>query len=437
MALKTRKPTGRVPWPLILVEGGEKAGKSWMAAELSASARVGRTLWVDLGEGAGDEYGAIPGTRYEIVEHDGTWDSILAAVVDARDEARRAEGAGDPPVALVIDSMTLVWDMLKDWASNRARKAPSNQRLLKADPNAEINVSANFWNDANARHRKLMTILMTFPGIVVVTARGKEVTAMTNGQPDPKKPKEYRVEGHKDLGFDATAWVRLSRTDNPQIVGCRSVHAGIQPGNDKARTVPGLTLDRLIFDVLKCSPGEAHVRDLVELKAGDEAPAGIVPERAPAQPAVRQQERPKPSARSVEIFAAVGNASSIDVLKAAFDRIAPSLVEGSLTQAEADQLSAHVRNRKVELEKAAQATSHAVEPSYPPEVRQRRMKHMHAMWRDLDLSGDPNRDARLVQTSEVVGRPVESSTDLTDAELDAVIAWQETQRRERQGVATA
>ena len=271
-ALKTRPPTGRVPWPLILVEGGEKSGKSWAAAILSTSTKVGRTFWIDLGEGAGDEYGAIPGVRYEIVEHDGTWHSIIGAVEAVRDHARQAADAGEPPTVLVIDSMTAIWDMLKDWASNRARSTPANKKALAADPNAEITVTANFWNDANARHRRLMTVLMTFPGIAVVTARGKEVTAMTNGQPDARKPKEYRVEGHKDLAFDATVWLRLSRTEHPTIVGARSVHAGIQPASDRPKTVPGLELERLVFDILRCNPGEAQVRALVDAKPGAEAP---------------------------------------------------------------------------------------------------------------------------------------------------------------------
>lgn len=66
MTLKTRKPTGAVPWPLVLLEGEEKAGKSWALAELSASDKVGDTYWFDLGEGAADEYGAIPGARYPL-----------------------------------------------------------------------------------------------------------------------------------------------------------------------------------------------------------------------------------------------------------------------------------------------------------------------------------------------------------------------------------
>lgn len=272
MALRTRKPTGQVPWPLILLEGGEKSGKSWAAAVLSASPKVGRTLWIDLGEGAGDEYGAIPGTRYEMVEHDGTWQTIIRAVEDAHAEAGEALAEGKPPYVLVVDSMTLIWDMLKDWATNRARKSPANKALLAKDPNAEINVSSNYWNDANARHRRMMTLLMTFPGIAIITARGKEVTAMTNGQPDPRKPKDYRVEGHKDIGFDATVWVRLSRTEHPMIVGARSVHAGIVPGSDKPLVRPDLTAEQLIFDVLKCDPAAAHTRALVEPKPGDAPP---------------------------------------------------------------------------------------------------------------------------------------------------------------------
>lgn len=295
--LKTRPPTGRVPWPLILVEGAEKAGKSWAAAVLSASPRVGRTFWIDLGEGAGDEYGAIPGARYEIVEHDGTWHDIIGAVEAVRDYAKTVP-AGQPPAVLVIDSMTAVWDMLKDWASNRARSTPANRKLLAADPNAEITVTANFWNDANARHRRLMTILMTFPGIAVVTARGKDVTAMTNGQPDARKPREYRVEGHKDLAFDATVWLRLSRTEHPTIVGARSVHAGIQPASDKPKTVPGLELDRLIFDVLRCNPAEAAPRDLVDAKPGDDAPP---PDRTEA---ARTRQEARAAARDEEWDAA-------------------------------------------------------------------------------------------------------------------------------------
>lgn len=262
MNLKTRQPTGKVAWPLILVEGQEKAGKSWACAELSASEKVGQTYWIDLGEGAADEYGAIPGTRYLVVEHDGSWRALIEAVEAIRDEAQRAADAGEPPVVLVIDSMTAEWDLLKDWANQRARKSERGQKALLANPDAEIDISMNYWNDANTRHRQLMTKLMTFPGIVVMTARGKEVAALdANGRPINGK-KSYAVEGQKNLAFDASVWVRVSRDHAPMVIGARSVHSGLRPGVDKPEPMPNFTLETLVFDALKCDPGQAHVRNL-------------------------------------------------------------------------------------------------------------------------------------------------------------------------------
>lgn len=273
MTLNTRKPTGAVPWPLILVEGAEKSGKSWAAAVLSSSDKVGRSLWLDLNEGAADEYGAVPGARYEVIEHDGSWASIMAQVTAAKEEASRAAGAGEPPVVLIIDSVTAEWETLKDWASKRAASSPSNRKRLADDPAAEVKVPMNLWNDATARHRRLMTILMTFPGIVVMTARGKEVASLdAQGRPI-EGSKEYKVEGHKSLAFDASVWVRLSRERPPVIVGSRSVHAGVRPGSDQPKPVPNFTLEWLIFEVLKCDPAKAHARDLVDAK----------PERTPEQ----------------------------------------------------------------------------------------------------------------------------------------------------------
>lgn len=264
MTLITRKPTGVVPWPLILIEGGEKTGKGWQIATLSASPKVGRTVVIDLNEGAWDEYGLIKGARFEIAEHDGSFVSLLGAITDARADAQAARERGEKPFVLGIDGMTAEWDLLKDWAGARARTSVGARKKLEKDPNAEITIPMNIWNDANSRHRRLMTVLMTFPGIVVMTARGGYVAAVgENGQPLEGK-KTYRVEGNKNLGFDATCWLRVSRDEKPVIVGARSVHIGGRPGIDPPkRLADNWTLEGVIFDELKCDPGTAHVRDLV------------------------------------------------------------------------------------------------------------------------------------------------------------------------------
>ncbi|MBF6332310.1 AAA family ATPase [Nocardia transvalensis] len=264
--IKTRRPTGAVPWPLILLEGGEKTGKSWQLAQFSACDRIGQAYWIDLGEGSMDEYAAIPGANYLVVDHDGTWRDIYGQVSAIREEAKRANDAGDKPVVLFIDSMTAEWEMLKDWVGARARESNYAKKILAKDPDAEIKPAMNLWNDANDRHNRLMYLLMTFPGIVVMTARGKTVAAMDpTGKPIAGE-REYRVEGHKNLAFDASAWVRLSR-DEPrsQIIGARSVHAGVRPGADKPVSAPEFTLEWLIFTVLQCDPTKARVRALQPL----------------------------------------------------------------------------------------------------------------------------------------------------------------------------
>lgn len=286
--LRTRKPTARVPWPLILVEGSEKAGKSWACAELSACDRVGQTYWLDLGEGAADEYGAIPGARYLVVEHNGTWNDIITQVEAVRVEAQRAADACEPPVALVIDSMTAEWDLLKGMADQTARRRAQQKarKYNKPAPGAgeEVQISMDLWNDATARHRRLMTLLMTFPGIVAMTARGKEVVALDdNGRPIERQ-REYKVEGQKNLAYDASVWVRMSREHAPVIVGARSVHAGVRPGVDQPKPVPKFSLEWLIFDVLKCDPREANARQLVE-------PAPAVSAAAEETAATEEQQK--------------------------------------------------------------------------------------------------------------------------------------------------
>jgi hypothetical protein len=275
MALNTRRPTGAIPWPVVLLEGDEKAGKTTLLVKLSASEKVGRTAILFLGEPISDEYGAWPGSRYEIILHDGTWGSIIGQVEEARAEAQRAFDAGEPPFVLGIDSATAEWNLLKDWGSAKAKGAPSNQRRLRQDPAAEIRVHPNIWNEVGGRHARLMTLLLTFPGIVVVTARGKEVASMgPDGNPVEGK-KDYRVEGHKNLCYDVSCWVRMFRDKPAIVVGARSVHAGVRPGKDEPRELdPDWSLEGLIFDSLRCDPKKPAVQEMVTLRT-DTTPAEL------------------------------------------------------------------------------------------------------------------------------------------------------------------
>lgn len=304
MALKTRKPTGRPSWPLILLEGPEKCGKTWTALAFTGDKRIGRSWALDLAEGSADEYGAIPDADFEIIDHDGTWRDIITQLADAREEARADQEAGKPPALLVVDTGTAEWDMLKSWVDVRARRQKSNIEKLRRDPDAEIKASRNLWNDVDARHRRFMTLLLTFPGIVIVTARGKEVSATgKDGQPIPGE-KEYRVEGHKNLGYDATAWVRLSRDKPPVVVGLRSVNHGMRPGIDEIKPWPDFSLGALVFDVIGCTD-TTTIREMPNLDPDQVMPEEEVPPTE-EEKAAAKAERTAAEKAVIEAGAALG-----------------------------------------------------------------------------------------------------------------------------------
>lgn len=370
-AIKTRRPTGAVPWPLILIEGGEKTGKSWAAAEFTADERLGQTYWIDLAEGSADEYAAIAGADYLVVDHDGTWADILGQVSAIRDEATRANQAGEKPVVLVIDSMTAEWEMLKDWVGERALTSNYAKKILARDPSAEIKPANNLWNDANQRHGKLMRLLMTFPGIVLITARGKEVAEIgSDGKPVPNS-KVYKVEGQKTLGFDVSAWVRLSRDEAPRVVGVRSVHAGVRPGVDKPVPAPQFTVSWLVFDVLKCDPKTAKVRELQALDSTPDEPieAETVPDRPqqnrpPAKSSAdmaRQAlgmappERDAVDAKAAEIRKSIEQAATKDELKALW------MAAGELTPDYTGDLRARAEAKVADLDALAAAAAETLQ----------------------------------------------------------------------------
>lgn len=366
--IKVRKPTGAVPWPLILIEGPEKSGKSWKAAEFTADERLGQAYWLDLGEGAADEYAAIPGADYLVVDHDGTWADIIGQISAIHAEASRAHAVGEKPVVLVIDSMTAEWDMLKDWVGHRARQSNYAKRQLQRDPSAEIKPAMNLWNDANGRHAQLMRLLMTFPGIVLVTARGKEVAQLDeSGKPIPGV-KDYRVEGHRTLAFDCSAWVRLSRESAPLVVGARSVHHGVQPGVDKPKPAPDFSVSWLVFDVLKCDPATAKVRELQPLHSDEpevEQPASVTE----MQPRRSSQVRPVPAEAAPDlvvpdldaVLVKIADTWDVQALRDTWTGYNLNAAHGE----HASRLSAAIKAQLQAIEKRQQESAHAEVPDEP------------------------------------------------------------------------
>lgn len=240
--LRARKPSGNVAFPLLLVEGEEKAGKTFASLALSASPRVGRTFVFDLGEGTADEYASLG--PYEVVDHDGTFS-------DLRGQIRAAMAVpSDPekPNVIVLDSGSILWGLLKKWTDLRARNSRKGRAALQADPDAEIDPTMNLWNDAKERWKDIVDGLRTWPGIAIVIARGQEVSKVEGGQPVAGQT-VWSVEAEKTLTFEATAWVRMHRSPRRAVlVGARSLFVDVPDGG---LTLPvENTLEHLVFEVL-------------------------------------------------------------------------------------------------------------------------------------------------------------------------------------------
>lgn len=251
-ALNARPATGEVAFPLILVEGEEKAGKSYAALQLSNSPKVGRTFVIDLMDGTADEYAELG--PYEVLQHDGTHRSMVEQVKAA------CAVPSDPakPNVVIVDSATAWWNMLVEWADQRARRGKANKATLAKDPDAEINIGMNIWNDAAGRWGEVALALKKFPGIGVITAQGKEVSALDgDGKPIPNR-KVWKVEAHKSLPALVNAWVRMEKPHTATLIGVRSLRVEV-PDKGMPLGRDGDMLERVVFEIL--GAGRAFVPD--------------------------------------------------------------------------------------------------------------------------------------------------------------------------------
>lgn len=271
MTLKTRKPTGKASWPLVLLAGREKCGKSFTASKFSGSDLVDRTFYIEIGEGSADQYGAIPGARYEIVEHDGSWSDILRAVEDAV-----AEPTHGKPHALILDSMTELWGLLSDEQESIARKRGKDT------------VTMDQWNAAKKRWRKVIDAARRNRGPVIFTARYNEVTVMRGGKPTTDK--EWKIDAEKNLAYEVDAIITWKAMREPYINGVRTVAFDVPAGGFAPKDPANFDLDKFFRSLNIEGTGRVYIPRKEDPEAFVEsAPAGStlagLREEAEAEPA--------------------------------------------------------------------------------------------------------------------------------------------------------
>lgn len=236
MTLTTRKPTGLPSWPTILIAGREGTGKSWSAAQASASPLVGRTLWVGFGEIDPDEYAAIPGANFEIVQHDGT----IRGLQNVLAEIARLPATA-PPTLVVVDSGTRVWDTISENAQIAAnQRAARNNRSGGAE---DTPIGVDLWNLAKKDWQKILGSLRTHRGPTIITARFEEVAVIVKGKPTTDKV--WKVKAEKGLPYDVDGVIEMQERGKFTLAKIKSVRMAMA----KPRPWPGFTFDTLWRDM--------------------------------------------------------------------------------------------------------------------------------------------------------------------------------------------
>ena len=218
--MQTRKPTGRAPWPIVLLAGAEKAGKSWAAAEATGHDLIRDAYWLGIGEDDPDEYAQVPGADFSIIEHDGTYGAILQSL---RDLAALPVDPAHPDL-LIVDSMGRLWAQLSDMAQAEAnqRAAAKAAKYHRPAPEEDVTIGMDLWNRAKGRWNDALDLLRAFPGPVIVTARLSVVTVM-DAQGQPTKEKTDKIEAEKNLAYEVAAVVKMRARGDAELSGVRSV----------------------------------------------------------------------------------------------------------------------------------------------------------------------------------------------------------------------
>lgn len=261
MTLTTRKPTGKPSWPITLIAGAEKTGKSYSAALAAGSDLIAATYWVGIGEDAPDEYGLI--SDFDIVQHDGTYKDILRVLTEIAAQPKRKDGQ----ILLVVDSMTRLWDLLADNAQATANRRASAKakRLNRAEPQGDSQITMDLWNAAASQWNHIMDAIRAHQGPSILTARLESVTVMAdNGE--PTKEKQLKVKAHKSLPFDVGAIIDMPVRGETYISGVRSVRLQLL---ERTR-VPEFTMD-LFWRKLGLHDTEtgARTHDATTVEAGE------------------------------------------------------------------------------------------------------------------------------------------------------------------------
>lgn len=418
---RTRRPTGKPSMPLMLLAGGEKCGKSYAFAAFSASPMIDRSFYIEIGEGAADQYGAIPGARYEIVEHDGTYSSIVAAIEGAIAQPQ----TNGKPHALGIDSMTELWDLLAEEAQATAnrRAAAKAAKGNRAAPVEDVQITMDLWNAAKKRWRKVIDLLRTHNGPVVLTARLELVTVMAEDG-KPTTAKDWKIRAEKNLPYEVDVIVRMPAPGVAELTGVRSLNIQVPPGG--VLPMPGFTLEQLLTRMGLAADGATAPRAYTAPTA---EPLDVEPERAAQRErgqSVDEWSTPEPSPMVPSVTGEqIGQLAELLRIKRNPNQAAWNHIVSAMVRRQVDDVRTLTKSEAVQIIEALTAEpdlgARAADPAGPtpndPEAPAYRTRMMHALFREKGI-GDDQKHAFITR---VLGHDIETMSKILASQCEAVI----------------
>lgn len=264
----TRRPSGLPQWPVIVLAETGDADAAHHTAAFAASPIISRTYWLEVGELRVDRYGPeqLPGADIAVLEHDGTFPSIL----DQVERATQVPPDADGQTLLVIAGGTRIWELLTQEQAVLAAASTRRQTLQALKPmltdQGESGIKRDQWVTAKMRWAALWNAVNAHPGPVVFIVRLDE---KYGADEDSALKQGWRVRAEKDLVFDAQIVVYLVADGQALITKAPAVEQA-WPADQKL--VADFSLEELL-DRLGLTSGAATLRPAVALK-----PRGILDE---------------------------------------------------------------------------------------------------------------------------------------------------------------
>lgn len=275
--LPTRKASGRPPWPIVLLAGRQKTGKTTQAADATNSPLVGRGIWLSAGEDDPEEYSPENGyPNLDIVRHDGTYRDLLEKLAIAVEQPM----VDGKPNVIILDSGSRLWALLSDMAQEEANRRWARRRNNQGKelPADGVSIGVDLWNLATSRWTNVLDLLRKHQGPSIVTARMENVSVMKNGEPTGEK--QDKVVGQKNLAFDVGAVVELHTVHEAYLTGVRSLRMRRKP--DETSRFPDFAVDKLWRAMgLADTPAGERVHVSLNAAASVDADEAVAAQRAP------------------------------------------------------------------------------------------------------------------------------------------------------------